>query len=306
MLSESPLKDHPTSRRHVPRGRIARGGFTLVELLVVIAIIGILVGLLLPAVQAAREAARRTQCLNNLAQLNLACHGYEFTYEHLPSGVTNPSGPILNEAVGDHTSWIVRLLPHIEQSAAYAKYDLKAGAYAPANAVVRGFAIPTLHCPSDPLIGDSKSEVHQSNYAGCHHDSEAPIDANNNGLLFLNSDIRFSQIADGSSNTILIAEHIADPADLGWVSGTRATLRNTGPVMLPPWQRQAQGAAANAEPEFPIGGSKVGGFGSYHSGGYNCALADGSARFLSQSIDPAVLRLLGNRADGELIANGIW
>src|SRR5690606_37498780 len=84
--------------------------FTLVELLVVIAIIGVLVGLLLPAVQAAREAARRMSCSNNLAQLGLATHHFEFAYEHLPSGVINPDGPIRSEPTGQHVSYLVQLL----------------------------------------------------------------------------------------------------------------------------------------------------------------------------------------------------
>ena len=91
-------------------------GFTLVELLVVIAIIGILVALLLPAIQAAREAARRTSCLNNVMQLGLAVHNYEFNFETLPPGVTDTKGPIRNEPQGHHVSWIVQILPFMEEN----------------------------------------------------------------------------------------------------------------------------------------------------------------------------------------------
>src|SRR5881275_2054172 len=97
--------------------------FTLVELLVVIAIIGILVALLLPAVQAAREAARRVSCVNNVTQLGLSLHNYEFHFESLPAGVTNPEGPIRNEPQGNHTSWIVKILPYMEQNALYRHFD---------------------------------------------------------------------------------------------------------------------------------------------------------------------------------------
>src|SRR5204863_2351426 len=125
-------------------------GFTLVELLVVIAIIGILVALLLPAVQAAREAARRTSCVNNEVQLALAIHSYEFHFETLPPGVTNPTGPIRSEPQGNHVSWIVRILPYMEENTLYQHFDAAAGAYAPANAKVRAAEISVLECSSEP------------------------------------------------------------------------------------------------------------------------------------------------------------
>src|SRR5829696_3130788 len=93
-----------------------REGFTLIELLVVIAIIGVLIALLLPAVQAAREAARRSQCVNNLMQLGLALHNYESAHEVLPPGVVNPTGPIQNTPHGYHFSWLTQILPYIEQT----------------------------------------------------------------------------------------------------------------------------------------------------------------------------------------------
>src|ERR1044071_6737736 len=119
-------------------------GFTLVELLVVIAIIGILVALLLPAIQAAREAARRTSCVNNEVQLALAVHNYEFHFEVLPPGVTNPTGPIRNEPTGNHVSWIVRILPYFEEYTLFRKFDANAGAYAAVNAPVRAASIDCL------------------------------------------------------------------------------------------------------------------------------------------------------------------
>jgi prepilin-type N-terminal cleavage/methylation domain-containing protein/prepilin-type processing-associated H-X9-DG protein len=277
-------------------------GFTLVELLVVIAIIGVLIALLLPAVQAAREAARRVSCLNNVTQLGLAVHNYEFHFEALPPGVVNEDGPIRNEPKGTHVSWIVKVLPYLEQQPLFKKFNQAAGAYADENAVVRQAQIRPLQCPSDPVPVMNQAEtVARSSYAGCHHDSEAPIDKDNRGLLFLNSSVRHSQIFDGSSSTLLIGEMLSTPDSLGWVSGTRATLRNTSSIETggPYLPRPAAGSAAPDNQK--LGSLFVGGFGSYHAGGANIALADGSARFLTQQTDPQILRQLGNRADGEIM-----
>ena len=276
-------------------------GFTLVELLVVISIIGILVALLLPAVSAARDAARQTSCQNNLVQLGLALHNYEYHFESLPPGVTNPDGPIRNEPQGIHVSWIVKILPYLEQRAVFQRFNQAAGTYAAENSDARAAWIASLQCPSDPIVrGPDDDNVPGSSYVGCHHDAEAPIDVDNNGLLFLNSNVRYSDIFDGSSNTILLGEAIASNNDLGWASGTRATLRNTGSfVQNRYYLSKAPGAAAEQPGEDPL---YVGGFGSFHAGDIaNFAFADGSVRAVSPSIDANVFRLLGHRADGEIM-----
>lgn len=281
------------SFRSVPdRGRAA---FTLVELLVVIAIIGVLVGLLLPAVQAAREAARRVSCMNNMVQLGLGIHHHEFSMEYLPAGVINPEGPIRNAPTGQDVSWTVQILPYIEQTAVYSHFDIAAGTYAEQNQEARRQNIPTLHCPSFPGLPShvEAGRIASSNYSGCHNDSEMPIDADNNGVLFLNSNLRYSQILDGSAQTILLGESIPDESDLGWASGTRATLRNTSGI---------EKTRARSEPDNVAAGSlTVGMFGSYHPGGAVFTFADGSTRFLAESIDLDLFRKFGNRADGELL-----
>jgi prepilin-type N-terminal cleavage/methylation domain-containing protein/prepilin-type processing-associated H-X9-DG protein len=270
---------------------MGRGGFTLVELLVVIAIIGILVGLLLPAVQAAREAARRMQCTNNLAQLILAVHNHEFSFERFPSGTINSSGPIRSEPIGQHTSWVVQILPYMEQRAAYMGIDQSTSVYDPPNSRVRGLNIPVLFCPSLPFA--NVAGVGQSSYAGCHHDTEAPIDVDNNGVFFLNSRIRYEDIEDGSSNTFFLGE-VSDPTALGWISGTRATLRNTGTLNGKTKSTMSLAGVAN-----PL--LWVGGFGSAHTGGASFAFGDGSVRFESASIDPILYARLGHRADGQML-----
>jgi len=276
--------------------------FTLVELLVVIAIIGILVALLLPAIQAAREAARRTSCLNNVTQLGLAVHNYEFHFEHLPSGTTNPEGPIRNEPQGNHVSWIVRILPYMDEQLLWRRFNQEAGAYAPENAEVRAAQIQILECPSQPLEFMNKAAtVARSSYAGCHHDVESPIDADNHGLLFLNSEITYNEIEDGSSKTILVGEALTDPEGLGWVSGTRATLRNTGMIEEPKLSGDPVLVAEDETDDDTPESLYVGGFGSYHPGIVTFGFADGSTRNISESIDREVLHQLGHRADGKIM-----
>ena len=310
------------AREPRPARRVVPAAFTLVELLVVIAIIATLIGMLLPAVQSAREAARRASCANNVLQVGLALHHYEFHREKFPAGVTDAAGPIKSLPEGKHVSWIVRILPYLEEKALAAHFNDADGAYAAGNAPVVATVIPTLLCPSyggsstatwpvgaaaDDGDRPRERKVAVSNYAGSHHDVEAPIAADNHGMLFLNSAVRFKDIEDGSSRTLLIAEKISPPRrpedpygtprdDLGWASGTRATLRNTSRISGQ--RRGAQPQAAeplNPDPLF------VGGFGSDHMGGITVsAMADGAVRMLSVDIDPDVLRQLGHRADGEI------
>lgn len=204
------------------RSRRSRG-FTLVELLVVIAIIGVLIGMLLPAIQAAREAARRSSCQNNLSQLILAVHNYEMAHGVYPAGTIDATGPILSQQSGYHHNWISRVLPYIEQGNAYRAIDWKAGVYAKSNGAVRAIGIRLLVCPSSPI---GKSSV--SSYAAVHHDVEAPINVDNHGVFFLNSFVRYDDVSDGASHTVFLGEKSPDPIDLGWMSGTRATLRNMG------------------------------------------------------------------------------
>jgi prepilin-type N-terminal cleavage/methylation domain-containing protein/prepilin-type processing-associated H-X9-DG protein len=288
--------------------------FTLIELLVVIAIIAVLVALLLPAVQSAREAARRAQCVNNLMQLALALQNYESSHEVLPPGVVNATGPIQDQPQGYHFGWLSQILPYMEARTIYNHFNFKLGLYETPNVTTRTTLVRSFLCPSDNGPGRGALGMAMNNYAGNHHDVEAAIAANNMGVLFLNSAIRIEDVSDGTSQTIYIGEKLNDGLGLGWASGTRASLRNTGsginqpnvpvPPNAPP-VNSGVGQPSSAADGDAISSADaqrfVGGYNSRHPGGANCAFGDGSVRFIKTSIAGGVLRLLGNRADGEFI-----
>lgn len=304
-----------------------RRGFTLIELLVVIAIIAILIAMLLPGVQQAREAARRTQCRHNLMNLGIALHNYEMAFETLPPGSVDPGRPIADQPVGYHVGWIAQILPYLDQGNAWKQLDLTQSVYADANSPVREHVISGLLCPSESL--PRRVDVTNSNpilraaltsYAGCHHDAAAPIDVDQNGVMFLNSSVRMDDIQDGSTYTIFAGEMFFDDGpQFGWLSGTRSSLRNTG---MPPTNRRPKPIAlvagpaemgmedesrppadaatsAPASPPAPPPNS----FGSAHLGGLHLLMGDGGVRFLSLNVNPDLLRRLAHRKDGQLVSD---
>ena len=291
-----------------------RPGFTLIELLMVISIIALLVSLILPAVQAARENARKLHCANNLMQLGLGLGAYASTHSVLPPGVVSETGPIKNLPYGYHHSWVVQILPFIGQGNVYGYVDQRASVYEPANDTVAELKIATLMCPSD-----NTRAAH--NYAGCHHDLQAPIAALNHGVLYLNSHVRYRDITDGTAFTILLGEISDSGPTLGWLSGTRSTLRNTG---TPPRDRQALPPlpaagklvppnsvsrdeqfevveALAADGRWPV--ELTGGFSSNHALFCNFLFCDGSVHPIKKAINSEIYRFLGNRADGELVGS---
>ncbi len=290
-------------------------GFTLIEMLVVITIIAILVALLLPAVQQAREAARRTQCKNNLVQLSIALHNYQSSFNCLPPGVVNETGPIQNVEEGYHMSWLVQTLPMMDQRPLFQQIDFAQSVYDINNAGVRVTRITSLMCPSDPGTWPRTVQI-RSNYAGVTGGDDVPVDTDNNGLFFLNSSISYKQIRDGASNTFMVGERRADDinnTDLGWMSGTSATLRNTAVAINISAGRWGRPNTRSAATGYETGSSETdadspgpefatGGFSSPHTGGFQVVLADGSVRFISENIVLDVYRNLGNREDGAMMS----
>lgn len=298
----------------VPRSARRQPGFTLIELLVVIAIIAILVSIMLPAVQSAREAAQRSQCRNNLMQLGIAFQNYSMTYEMLPPGTINETSPIETQPNGYHMNWVTQLLPVMEQRNLFEQIDFTQSVYAAQNSNPRSIEFPIITCPSDyngRYSIEGVGKVQASSYAASYGGTKGPITDRNNGVLYLNSSIRFRQIRDGSSNTILAGEkiHPRKGDDLGWMSGTVATLRNTGvginlsPDVISEFETPDDELDPGIDP--PSKAEKLtiasGGFSSRHPGGAVFLLADGSIRFLSVSIDRGVYSYLGNREDMQIL-----
>lgn len=300
---------------------VCRGGFTLVELLVVIAIIGVLIALLLPAVQASREAARRTKCVNNLKQLGLAIQGYHWEFRSFPPGSRLHQ---IERRVG--LSWRVLVLPQLEQSSIYDRINpLPDGGGE--NADAQSLVIDVFLCPSaEPPSGAPNTAV-ASNYAGVSgaNNSNAPDydaqvlnledkncgDIDINGVLFPDSRVRVAHVTDGTSKTLAIGERLYLFRD--WLSGstwlgdpiericTGATKNIRYPVNADPNQfgYYKFDFAAPADQRSMLLNELQ--FASEHAGGSNFAFADGSVRLVPDSIDFTVLQALATRNGEEIL-----
>jgi len=303
--------------------RRTRGAFTLIELLVVIAIIAVLIGLLLPAVQKVREAANRSSCLNNLKQLGLATVHYHDNYGSFPPGqLTTPK----KHALGAY------LLRFIEQTNLATPYDFTIHWYEQANQPVVTVPLKVFICPSAPHPDGVLFPVTR-NYNTTYPISEAvsdyaafsnvdanlqtygiipadpPLPPNPNGILVKGGGIRFADVTDGTSQTILIGENSGRPHTY-----------HTGNLDVSPtppndygggwadWDNPNQmhgsnpdGSSTNGVGPCAINCSNNGGMYSFHPGGVNVAYADGSVRYLRKETPMTVMAALITRAGGEVI-----
>ena len=302
-------------------------GFTLVELLVVIAIIGILVGLLLPAVQAAREAARRMQCSNNLKQIGLAMHNYESTMKCFPAAnIVRVGSPMR----GDGFTWHARILPYLEQNALYDRIaplmGTDVGNQDSAEQVFAGKTtrLPMYQCPSHPsgVSNPSKNGYQLSTYnAVCGNttfnddqlDEATDVGYNGNGMFYMNSRTRFGDIPDGSSNTYMVAE-VQDelkgaPNSNRMPGSDRRYIFSGDSDNNPPTDVSEYLIGMETDDPINVNQRDADGYfnndgeyaGSFHTGGAHFALGDGSIRFISQNINLTAYRAMSTRNGGEVI-----
>jgi prepilin-type N-terminal cleavage/methylation domain-containing protein/prepilin-type processing-associated H-X9-DG protein len=325
----------PAHSRHNPCR-----GFTLVELLVVIAIIAVLMGLLLAAVQQVRATSARLQCQNNLKQLALAAHHYHNERGSFPPGVVTPdaTGPLATGA-GMTNLW-VELLPHLEQDNLHRRWDrndyrknLAGGLDATTAQVVKVLLCPADALPSPVFNATFRDSLAWANgyyglssYGGNGGSrSFGPPGPSRDGVFHQRSQVRLADISDGTSSTLLLGERshrdpifdaICQEYDPGsgplaswgyWASAPFAE-GSQGDVLLGAsvpinWRVPPEAWATAADPNdpWPWWTDRLNAFGSHHSGGANFAFADGSVRFVRDSIALRELQALSTRAGGEVV-----
>jgi prepilin-type N-terminal cleavage/methylation domain-containing protein len=317
--------------------RTCRRGFTLVELLVVITIIGILTALVLPAIQQAREAARRMTCANNIRQIGVALQTYEGTYKTFPPGfisqTTGTWSGMGNDGipeVGSGWSAFAMILPFLEQAALHQSIDFNKTISDPTNQRARSTRVAAYRCPSDvwttPVAAWPKSipvtDLAANSYVAClggGNPSNAPgytamyEEQPFNGMFHRNTPVTHAAILDGTSNTIGIGERASMFSPVGW-AGVIPEAR----TVFSPWMagRRQQEVGATSRPPITAvtvhvrtGGPNArngspGGFWANHPGGCHFVLMDTSTQFISTDVDIAVFRALAGRNDGQVIPDG--
>jgi prepilin-type N-terminal cleavage/methylation domain-containing protein/prepilin-type processing-associated H-X9-DG protein len=298
--------------------KTSRRAFTLIELLVVIAIIAMLIALLLPAVQQAREAARRTQCRNNLKQIGLALHNYHDIFQTFPSGWIGVERGMHSAHEGTSgAGWAAMILPQVDQSNLYNLFNPHLSIADPRNEAFRETTLSVFRCPSDPQPefwdieqeespGTVLARLPTANYVGTFgtedlHDCEnapgtPPVRANGqcvgDGSLYHNSRVRIRDYTDGASNTFIVGERMTNE-ELGWYS--------TWVGMVPQGKEAFQRVLGSIDhvPNDPV--AHFDDFSSQHTGGAHFVFGDGSVSFVSESIDKGTYQALGTINGGEVV-----
>lgn len=323
-----------TARRPLGRGLRLGRGFTLVELLVVIAIIGVLVALLLPAIQAAREAARRAQCANNLKQIGIAFQNHHAARNKFAPGWTEDERASAPERA-PNLAWGYHILPYVEQQPLYDQFDQErpASSGTPGGAVDNIDLIATdlsiYRCPSDdpdPAFGEfaAYSEFNPeipkfaiSNYVGtasicqpCHFGWFVPGQTNPTGCpfgmtgaLYRNSQVSTDDITDGTSQTLLVGERMFRGSSSGpyWAGLPGPTSNKTSC-----WAGLVTAHLRTLhEPNLPMINGHWAGYSSAHPAGVQVVLCDGSVQFIEESVQVFPLASLIQVADGNVITDGI-
>jgi prepilin-type N-terminal cleavage/methylation domain-containing protein/prepilin-type processing-associated H-X9-DG protein len=291
---------------------LRRRGFTLIELLVVIAIIAILIGLLLPAVQKVREAAARMKCQNHLKQFGIALHAYHDSNNRLPPGGAGPTAAPFT-TLGGSLGFQFHILPYVEQQNLYNSGSITTNYDVAPNLALASTLVPIYQCPSG-VVTDSqntsqpgKTTHYYGNMGpkGTNPTTNAAYNYSNTGghggfgtqgVLSVNSQIRLTDITDGTSNTFMVGE-------ISWAKANVYRPWHRG------WDGSAMGSAknvVNAINTVPYNNSNnfnEVSFGSQHSGGANFALSDGSVRFITDSVNMAAYLAAASRDGGEVGGN---
>ena len=318
----NPLESVGSDRRHASAGKcspceVGRTAFTLVELLVVIAIVAVLIGLLLPAVQKVREAANRIKCTNNLKQIGLALHNFENARGKFPPGAVIGPFPEAGVTTSAQHGVFPFLLPYLEQQQNQYRWDVSYNA--PANQPTVATQLRILQCPSaepDRLVTEAEfpgawsggRTAACSDYNGIRGMDRMLADGgwidpvgNYEGALTQNRMVRFADITDGTSNTILMAEAAGRPKL--WRAGRLVDGVSDGAAWAAPGLLHGRGSAPDGivQPgHCAINCTNQREVYSFHPGGANVLMADGSVCFLKESIDIRVFAGLVTRAGGEV------
>lgn len=307
------------------KNRQERHAFTLIELLVVIAIIAVLIGLLLPAVQRVREAASRSKCSNNLKQIGLAVHNYQTQTGFLPPGaVTYPGAPnavakrlgITANAISH--SWTPFLLPHIEQNALAAGYDMnKTWTAQPASVLTA--KIPIFQCPSVPASGDrliqktstvlvsaidyAPDNAYGSALEGLGHADPVPTEKHREGTLMVNNVFSIPEVKDGMSNTFLVSECAGRPERWEGTVKNATTTQNDGGWADRDNEYITHGFSDDGQTSPDKGHTNCTNNNevySFHTGGAQHVFADGSVHFIRDSMPMKLFVKLITRSAGDI------